>query len=102
MGWSVAVDAGRNVLVTGTHGGNLNVGGQVLNNGGQANIFAAKLSSLGEVVWSRGFGEPFLRTAFAVASGADTLLTGGFSGAVELGGGRLVRVATAAALRMCS
>ena len=57
VGFSVAVDASGNVLITGRFAGTVNFGGGPLTSIGSSNIFVAKFDADGNHVWSRRFGD---------------------------------------------
>jgi len=91
-GYSVAVDASSNVLVTGYFFGTVNFGGGNLVSAGGNDIFLAKYSSLGVHQWSKRFGALSFDFGSSVAANAssDVFLTGVFLGTVDFGGGNLV------------
>ncbi len=90
QGIAVAAADGYTV-VTGDFGGNLDFGGGPLANTGGRDVFAAKLGSSGEHVWSKRFGDAGDQKATSVAIGPDgsVLLGGYFDGTIDFGGGPL-------------
>jgi FlgD Ig-like domain/Beta-propeller repeat len=91
-GYSVAVDASSNVLVTGYFLGTVDFGGDNLVSAGGNDIFLAKYSSLGVHQWSKRFGalSGDFGTSVAANASSDVFLTGLFAGTVDFGGGNLV------------
>jgi hypothetical protein len=86
----LAVDpAGGEVVVTGTLGGAVDFGGGNLSPVGQ-DMFALRLSSCGEHIWSKRFGgnASSITTSHAVAMGRDgaVFLSGSYSGTLSFGG----------------
>src|SRR6185437_6832907 len=55
---SSVVDAMGNILLAGDYSGTLNFGGTPLTSAGATDIFAAKLDSNGNHLWSKSFGDP--------------------------------------------
>jgi hypothetical protein len=91
-GYSVTIDAGGNVLVTGYFRGTVNFGGSNLASAGGTDIFVAKYSPTGVHQWSQRFGstsDDFGQCVTADPSG-NVLVTGSFTGTVNFGGGNLV------------
>jgi hypothetical protein len=89
-GLGVAVDSGGNVVVTGTFRGTVDFGGGPLTGAGFSDIFVAKYSaSDGSHIWSRRSGGPAsdLSRGVALDSGGNVVVTGGFRGTVDFGGG---------------
>ena len=80
-GYSVAVDAIGNVLLTGGFTGGVDFGGGVLNSAGYYDIFVAKYDADGSHLWSKRFGGPSLDDGYALAVDAtgNVLLTGYFT-----------------------
>jgi hypothetical protein len=88
-GYSVAVDAFRNVIIVGQFDGTANFGGADLN--GLANdIFIAKYSPTGVHLWSKKFGSAGgTDVAFGVATdpSGNIFVTGYFNNTVDFGNG---------------
>lgn len=87
IGYGVAVDADRNVLVTGMTAGMVDFGGGVLesvptNGAPTRDIFVLKLSPAGVHQWSRDFGGTGLDEGLAIAvdSAGDVVVTGSSDG----------------------
>ena len=91
-GYSVAVDASNNVLLTGYFFGTVNFGGSNLVSAGGTDIFVAKYNSAGAHQWSKRFGalSGDFGNSVAVNASSDVFLTGLFLGTVDFGGGSLV------------
>jgi hypothetical protein len=91
MGLTVAVDGAGNVLLTGHFAGSVDFGGGPLTNATSWSMYLAKFDSAGNHLWSKGFGDSDYQAfqIVAVDGAGDVLLTGGFSGSVDFGGGPL-------------
>src|SRR5688572_12003928 len=90
-GYSVAVDASSNVLLTGYFFGTVNFGGANLVSAGGNDIFLAKYSSLGVHQWSKRYGALSADggTSIAVNASSEVFLAGIFVGTADFGGGNL-------------
>ena len=88
---SVAVNASGNVLMTGYFKGTVDFGGGGLTSAGNYDVFVAEFNPNGSHLWSRSFGDVNSQQASAVAVDAldNVLVTGTFTGTVDLGGGGL-------------
>lgn len=87
---SLAVDSQNNVLLVGAFTTEIGLGETVLqSSGASADIFVAKLSEGGDVLWSKRFGDSGDQVASAVAVDAsdNVLFTGGFTGTLDFGVG---------------
>lgn len=87
----LAVDAQGNVLVGGTFEGSLRIGGETLVSAGDSDVFLARLSPAGAVLWARRFGgagNEELR-ALALDPAGNALVTGNFNGTLAMGGATL-------------
>jgi hypothetical protein len=87
---SIAVDARGNVVVTGYFDGAVDFGGGALTSFGGHDIFVAMFGSDGAHLWSKCFGEDgYAQESFAAATDAsgNVIITGGFYGEVDFGGG---------------
>lgn len=90
---SVAADSMGNVLVAGTMYGDINLEQDNLppltGASGSANVFVAKLSPDGAVLWARSFGDTLAQegTGIAVDGEDNVYVTGNFAGTLDLGGG---------------
>ena len=88
---ALAVDASGNVIFAGMYGGTVNFGGSVLASRGDLDVFVAKLDPSGAHLWSRSFGDANKQSVhdLAVDASGDIVLSGSFSGTIDLGGGAL-------------
>jgi hypothetical protein len=87
LGYSVVVDDGGNVIVTGSFQGTVNLGGSNLISAGSSDIFLAKFSPAGQHLWSTSFGGSsgdFPETV-ATAPNGDVLLVGRFQNTMTVG-----------------
>src|SRR5439155_25333264 len=90
IAYGVAVDSADNILVTGTMGTSIDLGGGALPSLGGPDIFVVKYSSSGGHLWSKSYGETSGDWGFAVAIDANNnIFVGGVVGygAVDFGGG---------------
>jgi len=87
----VAVDNADEVVVTGVFSGSVDFGGGALTSAGGLDVFAVKLDSGGGHLWSKRFGDAGSQSSAGVAVDAtgNVVLTGSFSGSIDLGGGAL-------------
>ncbi|APR88540.1 Hypothetical protein A7982_13889 [Minicystis rosea] len=87
----VAVDAAGEVMIVGHHSNGLDFGGTVgaIPNEGGKDAFVAKLDASGEPVWAKALGDASEQRGFGIASDAsgNILVTGGFQGTIDFGGG---------------
>jgi hypothetical protein len=88
---SLAIDGSGGVVLTGYVSGATDFGGGSLPGGGGKDVFVAKLDASGGHVWSRRFGDANDQEALSIAMDemGDVLITGRFSGTMDLGGGLL-------------
>jgi hypothetical protein len=89
----LAVDGSGNVLFGGdiNGAGTMDFGGGPIVGAGNYDIFLVKLDASGNHVWSKGFGDPnaqYLEDLRVDAAG-DVIVSGGFMGNLDLGGGPL-------------
>jgi hypothetical protein len=93
-GRGVAVDAQGNLFVAGEFSGTLDFGGGlVLVSAGGLDVFAAKLSPAGDVLWARRAGDADISqfgSDVAAGSGGGAHVCGRFRGTLDFGGGPLV------------
>ena len=91
FGRSVAVDASKNVIITGEFVHAVDFGGGGLTAAGSEDIFVAKLDAAGDHVWSKRFGDadPQKGLSAAVDASGNAIVTGCFEGAVDFGGDSL-------------
>ncbi len=82
---TVAVDGAGNVLLTGAFLERIDIGGRVLPCKGVHDVFLAKLSPDGDVLWSRAYGdrEDQIKLFVAADGSGSVLLAGYFRGAVR-------------------
>jgi hypothetical protein len=85
---SVAVDAGRNVYMTGYFTGSVNLGGALLSGSG-LDVFVAKYDSAGTHQWSKRFGgfDTQISNSVAVNSTGEVSVTGYFANSIDFGTG---------------
>jgi len=90
-GRAAALDSNDNIFLTGYFMGAANFGSGQLTSNGDADVFLAKISSSGSIVWSRSMGGTFsdLGEGVAVDRNGDVLVTGRFQGTVDFGTGNL-------------
>ncbi|MFO0760745.1 MAG: nucleotide-binding protein [Byssovorax sp.] len=93
LGLAIAFDPDGNVVVTGSFNGTMNFGGGNLVSAGGADIFVAKYDGMtGNHLWSKSFGDAQLDQAgrgITCDSVGNVIVTGGFEGTVNFGGGAL-------------
>jgi hypothetical protein len=89
--YGIAVDASGNVIVTGDFRGTVDFGGGALTSAGDYDVFVVKLGSDGAHRWSKRFGDADIQEGSCVAVDAlgSVIVTGGFHGSVNFGGGAL-------------
>ncbi len=88
--YSVAIDSGSNIVITGTYtSAPLDFGGGPLPYNSGTDIFVAKFSLQGSLLWSKGFLASGKSTHVAVDGAGNVVLTGYFMSSVNLGGGLL-------------
>ncbi len=91
MGTGLVVDRRGNVFVTGFFQGEIVLGPHRLRSVSNRDLFLVKLSSGGVPQWAKRFGEegPTERRAanLAVDAHGDILISGGFDGRIDFGGG---------------
>ena len=91
-GMALAVDTAGDVFLTGRFSGMVDFGGGPLTSaGGDYDAFVAKFDSDGAHLWSSGFGDSLIEEGLGIALdvGGNAVLTGGFVGTVDFGGGAL-------------
>jgi hypothetical protein len=89
-GQAVAFDADGNRFVAGSFRGSADFGGGALTSDGE-DIFVAKYSPAGVLQWSKHFGSTGFNRAEGIAldRSGNVIVVGGFTGAVDFGGGPL-------------
>jgi hypothetical protein len=76
----VCLDSLSNAYITGSFSGTTTIGGQTLTSNGATDIFIAKLSSNGNLVWAKSFGSVSLDYSFDIdcEPEGNFFITGGF------------------------
>jgi hypothetical protein len=89
--YSAAVDGSGSVILTGWFYGTVDFGGGLLTSTGTADIFIAEFDAAGTHVWSQRFGDASDQVArsAAVDGSGNVVVTGGFYGTLDFGGGAL-------------
>lgn len=87
-GESVSVDGACNVILAGSFGGVMDLGGATIS-GVDEDVFVAKFDAAGQHVWSKSLGiEPFQGSASVAATpDGDVILAGTFNGSIDFGTG---------------
>jgi hypothetical protein len=93
-GVGIATDSSDNVIIAGGLTRTVDYGGGPLSSAGPRDIFALKLDTAGQHVWSRRFGGPNTDDIVGLAAGSagNVLVTGRFQGMVDVGLGPLFSV----------
>lgn len=86
-GNAIALDPAGNILVAGAFESVLDLGGKKLTSAGDKDLFVAKLSPDGDVLWANRYGDLYGQTAAGIASDSTgaVLVTGCFAGDVTVG-----------------
>jgi hypothetical protein len=95
---AVGTDASSNILLTGSFYGSLTFGGSTFTSAGENDdMFVTKLDGAGAHVWSKQFGDTDAQIArgLDVDGGGNVVLTGGFGGELDFGGGALTSAGAA-------
>jgi hypothetical protein len=94
FGLGITADAAGNILLTGYQAGGVDFGGGPLPTAGSVDVFVAKFDANGNHLWSKRAGSFFIDIAWDVAADAvgNVIVTGGFRGTVNFGGGPLVSI----------
>ena len=98
-GSSVAVGRDGNVFAIGDFGGQISFGGSPLQASGSQDVWLLSVTSSGSYGWSKQFGMGgTFNSAFGIGVAVDpfgnVVVTGNFSGAVDLGGSALASTGT--------
>lgn len=95
-GSAIAFDKSGNIVVAGSFGGTLNLGGTTLNSAGGDDVFVAKLAPSGQLLWAKAFGDGNVQTAsgISVDANGNVYVAGNFKGAINFGGGTLSAAGT--------
>jgi hypothetical protein len=90
-GEGVAVDPSCNVVVSGSFGGTMDLGGLSIS-GQDEDVFVAKFNPFGEVMWGLVIGtEPFQGSAFTATDAAGNVAVAGtYDGTIDIAGETLV------------
>jgi len=95
-GSSIAVDGWGNILATGAFRGTVDFGGGPLISEGLTDIFVVKFDPDGNHLWSQRFGDVDYQglspTEVSADGEGDVIVTGGFTGTMDFGGGPLTSV----------
>ena len=85
--WGVAADPSGSIVVVGELKGWASFDAQELTSAGGSDVLVVKLSSKGDVLWSRRFGDSLDQSARAVAvdGAGNVLIAGVFQGTLKLG-----------------
>jgi hypothetical protein len=89
---SVVVDSNESVIITGHMGGTANFGGQMpLSSAGALDVFVAKYEPSGALLWNKRFGDGLSQWGRGLAVDLDDnlLVSGGFEGDLDFGGGAI-------------
>jgi fibronectin type 3 domain-containing protein len=89
-GYGVAVDHSNNTVITGFFTGTVDFGSGPVTSVGQ-DIFVAKYSTSGSLLWERHAGSPSGASSrsISVDDSGNVTVTGHFSGAIDFGGGSM-------------
>lgn len=93
----VAVDSAGDVFIASAFVGTVSLGGATLTSAGGNDFLLAKLDPNGKHVWSKRFGDAKDQVALtgprvSVDAAGNVVMSGGFAGTMDLGGGPLVSV----------
>lgn len=90
----VAVDGVGNILFAGDFYGTLDLGLGSLSSAGERDIYLAKFTATGTVVWNEAFGDSASQTVhgLTVDNLGGPIVTGSFEGTVDFGGGNVTAV----------
>jgi len=95
--YSVAASKSGDLVITGYFNGTLDFGGGPLISKSNNDIFVAKFNGKGHHIWSHNYGGKKTNFAHSYAvsidSNEDVIVTGDFSGTLDLGGGLLTSTA---------
>ena len=95
--YSVAASKSGDLVITGYFNGTLDFGGGPLISKSNNDIFVAKFNGDGDHIWSHNYGGKKTNFAHSYAvsidSNEDVIVTGDFSGTLDLGGGLLASTA---------
>jgi PKD repeat protein len=88
---AVATDASGDAIVVGDMSGTVQLGSVTLTGAGSSDIFLAKYSPTGQVLWAKSFGDNNQQngTGVAVDGAGNIYMTGWYAGTVDFGNGPL-------------
>jgi len=88
---AVNVDKSGNILLAGSFQGSMTLGPVTLTSAGKEDVFIAKLTPSGEVMWAKNFGDGSNQLAQGIAADAsgNVIVAGIFIGNINFGGGTL-------------
>ena len=88
---AVATDAAGNLITCGYFNGTIDLGGGPLTSAGGVDLYVAKFSPTGTLLWSKQFGDSANQgtRGLAVDASGNVLITGSFVSAVNFGGATL-------------
>src|SRR5436309_15947076 len=92
-GWHSAMDTAGNVFVAVGFGASFSFGGKTYAPIGTTNVFLAKLSPAGGVIWAKvlgGAGANIDAAGLAVGKLGDVAIAGGCDATIDFGGGKTV------------
>jgi hypothetical protein len=89
---AMAIDQSGNIIIAGTFADAITIAGTELTSTGGRDVFLAKLTSGGVLLWAKSFGSPGLDQVggLAIEGGHDAVVVGTFQETLELGGEPLV------------
>ncbi|MBW2736645.1 MAG: hypothetical protein JRH20_30015 [Deltaproteobacteria bacterium] len=87
----IMIDSADSVIILGYFSSSIDLGGSLLSTAGNDDIFIASYDSNGVHRWSKSIGGPLWDHSWGgvVDANDNVLVTGGFQGAVDFGGGSL-------------
>ncbi|MBK9263180.1 MAG: hypothetical protein IPM54_25670 [Polyangiaceae bacterium] len=95
---AMAVDAAGNIIIAGSFEGGFDMGGVMLSSLGSADVFVAKLTQDGTVLWAKQFGFANNQRAsdVAVDAAGNIIVVGDFLGSISFDNGMTTLTATSA------
>ncbi|UQA61901.1 hypothetical protein [Polyangium aurulentum] len=92
VGRAVALDAMGNIVVAGEFKGSLTIEGTTLESGGNIDVFVAKFTPDGALLWAKDYGDDDnhqVAYGVAVNEAGEVFVTGYFDGSIDFGKGEL-------------
>ena len=79
------------MLLAGAFVGSIDLGASPLTSAGLTDVFLAKLTSTGEILWNKRFGDDKYQTSagIAVTASGESVLAGSLEGTIDFGTGTL-------------